>query len=53
MRSKRTERKPEQAALVAHLGDEDPFVPLLGQQTDIQASRPVGDDVGHVGQLSV
>ena len=52
MRSRVQNEKPQLSG-VADLGDQDPRLGLLRQQTDVEASRAVGDDVGHLGQLGV
>ena len=47
------EREAEELARLAGLTVQDPLVALLREQPDVVARRPVGADVGHLGQLGV
>src|SRR5438552_4271216 len=47
------EREAEELARLAGLAVQDPLVALLREQPDVVARRPVGADVGHLGQLGV
>jgi len=47
------ERETDQLVGLLHLGDQDPDLGLLGQQTDVEPGRAVGNDIGHLSELRI
>ena len=53
MRSSVEKAKPRSFAALAGVGDEHPLLTLFREESDFEAGRPFGAQVGHLGQLGV